>query len=63
MLQRAAHAVALGGLLLVVAHGSVRPWAWNQDPNTPFPTPEKSLAALELDPVPWDVEVSGAPER
>lgn len=63
VLRRATQAVAPGGLLLVVTHGSVRPWAWNQDPNTRFRTPEESLAALELDFVQWDIEISGTPER
>ena len=62
-LRRAAQAVARRGLLLVVTHGSVRPWAWNQDPGTRFATPEESLAALELDPDRWEVVISGAPER
>lgn len=62
-LRRAAAAVAPGGRLLTVTHGSVRPWAWNQDPDTRFPTPEESLAALRLEPGAWDVEIAGTPER
>ena len=50
VLWRATQALSPGGLLLVVTHGSGRPWAWKQDPSTPFRTPEESLAALELDP-------------
>ena len=62
VLQRAASAVAPGGLLLVVAHASVAPWSW-ADPDTRFPTPEEALAALELDPERWRTERLGAPER
>jgi SAM-dependent methyltransferase len=61
VLRRAAAAVAPGGLLLVVEHGSAAPWSWNQD--AVFPTPEQSLAELDLDPVRWDVEKLAAVER
>ncbi|MEO6090680.1 MAG: class I SAM-dependent methyltransferase [Umezawaea sp.] len=61
VLRRAAAAVAPGGLLLVVEHGSVAPWSWNQD--AVFPTPEESLAGLELDLARWDVERVAAVER
>lgn len=63
VLRRAGQAVAPGGLLLVVTHASVRPWAWNSDPNTRFPTPQELLAALELDPAHWHTERLGAAER
>lgn len=63
VLRRAVQAVAPGGLLLVVTHGSVSPWAWDQDPDTRFATPAESLAALELEPAGWVVEISGALER
>ncbi|MFI0040432.1 class I SAM-dependent methyltransferase [Streptomyces mutabilis] len=42
ILRRAAHALTPGGLLLIVDHGSVRPWAWNTDPDTRFPAPKRS---------------------
>jgi chemotaxis protein methyltransferase CheR len=44
VLRRAAAAVAPGGLLLVVEHGSAAPWSWHQD--AVFPTPEESLATI-----------------
>ncbi len=61
-LQAAARAVAPGGLLLIVEHASVAPWSW-ADPGTVFPTPEQSLAALDLGPSRWLNEFVGAPER
>ena len=62
VLRTAARAVTTGGLLLIVEHASVAPWSW-ADPDTAFPTPEQSLAALDLDPSRWYSEFLGAPER
>ena len=62
VLRAAARAVAPGGLLLIVEHASVAPWSW-ADPDTTFPTPEQSLAALDLDPSRWHSEFLGAPKR
>jgi SAM-dependent methyltransferase len=62
VLRAAARAVAPGGLLLIVEHASVAPWSW-ADPDTVFPTPEQSLAALDLNPSRWHGEFAGAPER
>ncbi|MFF9490646.1 SAM-dependent methyltransferase [Streptomyces sp. NPDC014676] len=50
ILRRAAHALTPGGLLLIVDHGSVRPWAWNTGPHTRFPRPEEIFNELALDP-------------
>jgi len=63
VLQAAARAVVPGGLLLIVEHASVAPWSWNRDPHTHFPTPEETLAALDLSPGQWRTERVGAPER
>ncbi len=63
VLQAAARAVAPGGLLLVVEHGSVRPWAWEHGSHARLPTPEELLAALDLHPDRWTIERLGAPER
>lgn len=63
VLQTAARAVATGGLLLIVEHASIAPWAWNQDPNRRFPTPEQTLASLELDLAAWEIERLAAPSR
>lgn len=48
VLRRIAHLVSPSGLLLVVDHASVAPWSWSQDPQV-FPTPEQTLATLQLD--------------
>lgn len=62
VLRTAAGAVAPGGLLLIIEHASVAPWSWAA-PDTVFPTPEESLAALDLTPSKWHREFVGAPER
>lgn len=51
-LRRAAQAVAGGGLLLLVTHGSRAPWSWS-DPDTAFPTAAAEMADLALDPTAW----------
>jgi len=61
VLRRATDAVALGGLLLIVAHGSVAPWSWNQEAT--FPTPQEALDSLGLNLNGWQTEFLGAPER
>lgn len=52
VLQRAAGAVAPGGMLLLATHGSRAPWSWS-DPDTVFPTAQAELADLALDPNDW----------
>ena len=51
VLRRGASAVASGGLLLVVDHGSVAPWSWDQDQT--FPTARQALEDLALTPSDW----------
>lgn len=63
VLYAAAGAVAPGGLLLIVEHASIAPWSWNQDPTRRFPTPQETLATIELPPGQWETERLGAPER
>lgn len=60
VLHSAAQLVAPGGLLLVVEHASVSPWAWDKDAT--FPTPAESLASFDLGEG-WDVERLDAPQR
>jgi SAM-dependent methyltransferase len=61
VLGAAAKAVAPGGLLLVVEHGSVAPWSWDQDAR--FPTPEEIVGLLDLAEDDWVVERAGTPQR
>lgn len=64
VLKAAAGAVAAGGLLLVVDHGSSRPWAWNHDHrHSDTPSPGEVLSALDLDPGRWRTERLDSPER
>jgi SAM-dependent methyltransferase len=63
VLRTAAHALRPGGRLLVVDHGSIAPWSWNQDPDTRFPTPAEIHVSLELDPAGWTVERADAVSR
>jgi SAM-dependent methyltransferase len=64
VLRAAAAAVAPGGLLLVVDHASAPPWAWHDPDHHPrFPTPQETLATLELNPDQWHAERVAASER
>lgn len=63
ILRTAAHALRPGGLLLIVDHGSIAPWSWNQDPDTHFPTPDEVAAELGLDPATWPVVRADTPRR
>ncbi|WP_406263477.1 class I SAM-dependent methyltransferase [Streptomyces sp. NBC_00191] len=63
VLRTAAQALTAGGLLLIVDHGSVRPWAWNPDPHTQFATPEDVYNSLELNPAHWHAERLDRPQR
>lgn len=63
VLRTAAHALRPDGLLLVVDHGSVAPWSWNQDPGTRHPSAAEIAAGLGLDPGGWTVERADEPTR
>ncbi|WP_018686990.1 class I SAM-dependent methyltransferase [Actinokineospora enzanensis] len=61
VLRSAAHALRPGGRLLIVDHGSVAPWSWDQDAE--FPSPVEVAAGIDLDPAQWTVERADAPRR
>ncbi|WP_328344170.1 FAD-dependent oxidoreductase [Micromonospora sp. NBC_00421] len=63
VLRSAARAVAPGGRLLVVEHGAVPPWGNAAHHHVRFPTPQETLADLDLDPDGWHVERLDAPQR
>lgn len=51
----AAQLLRPGGHLLIVDHGSIAPWSWNQDPHTHFPSPREVHAEIGLDPAGWNI--------
>ncbi|MDT0268228.1 class I SAM-dependent methyltransferase [Streptomyces sp. DSM 44915] len=55
VLRAAAAAVAPGGTLLIEAHGGMPPWQRELAAGLSFPTPEETVAALELAPDEWRV--------
>ncbi|MBB5841415.1 class I SAM-dependent methyltransferase [Kribbella italica] len=63
VLRTAAQALRPGGLLLLVDHGSIAPWSWNQDKNAQFPTAGDLAAELDLDPEQWPVRRADSPQR
>ncbi|RCH67422.1 class I SAM-dependent methyltransferase [Streptomyces sp. SDr-06] len=63
VLRAAAHALRVGGRLLVVDHGSTAPWSWNQGQGVHHPTPHEVAAGIDLDPAMWTVERADMPRR
>ncbi|MFJ7219239.1 SAM-dependent methyltransferase [Amycolatopsis sp. NPDC098790] len=61
VLRRAAHALEPGGRLLVVDHGSVAPWSWDQEAR--FTAPREVARSLELDAGEWTVSRAEALSR
>lgn len=55
ILRRAASAVALGGLLVVVGHGNFPPWSSHRPDDVVLPTPDDVLASLQLAEGSWTV--------
>lgn len=62
VLRRATRAVAPGGRLLLVDHGSRAPWSW-APPGHTFPTPEQTLQSLGLAEAEWERTRVDALER
>lgn len=63
VLRTAASRLRSGGLLLIVDHGSVPPWSWNQDRSHPIRTPQDVAADLALDPYSWTIVSADQPSR
>ncbi len=61
--RAAAHALRPGGHLLVVDHGSIAPWSWNQDPSTHFPSSRELHREIALDPPEWELVRAEADQR
>jgi SAM-dependent methyltransferase len=53
-LRRAADAVAAGGLLLIVDHGSTPPWGWKDGREHHLPSAQDVLDALAPEPARWE---------
>ncbi len=60
--RRAAAAVAPGGHLLIIDHASRVPWS-SAPPDTEFPTPEETLATLNLNDEDWERSYVGEIKR
>ncbi|WP_405059573.1 class I SAM-dependent methyltransferase [Kribbella sp. NBC_01505] len=63
ILRRAADRVRPGGVMLIVDHGSIAPWSWDQNPGIHFPTPDEIAVELDLDPSDWQVIRADKPSR
>lgn len=60
ILRAGARRLRPGGRLLVVDHGSIAPWSWNQDSSVHFPTPREIADDLGLG---WPVLRADSPQR
>lgn len=63
VLRAAANALAPGGLLLVVDHGSLPPWSPHRHGDIYLPTSQEVYDGLELDPAGWHAELMDTPQR
>lgn len=61
VLQKAAAAVAQGGYLLIVEHGSAP--SWSPHASMHFPSAQETFDSLGLDEADWHIEVLDAPRR
>lgn len=63
VLRQAAEALRPAGRLLIVDHGSIAPWSWNQDPDQRHPIPQEVFDELGLPTPAWTVERAERPQR
>lgn len=61
VLQKAAKAVAPGGYLLIVEHGSAP--SWSPHATMHFPSAQETFNSIELDEADWRIEILDAPGR
>ncbi len=61
VLQKAASAVAIGGILVIVEHASAPSWSEHTDMK--FPTAQETFGSLGLDNTKWHTEKLATPER
>lgn len=48
---------------MIVDHGSIAPWSWNQDPDVHFPSPTEVYAEIGLAPSLWQPVRADAQQR
>lgn len=63
VLHTAANALAPGGLLLVVDHGSLPPWSAHKHEGVYLPSPREVFDGIGLDPERWHAESMDTPVR
>lgn len=62
-LLKAADALAPGGLLLLVDHGSAPDWGWSGEGHTDFPSPQEVYDGIGLDGARFEAERLETSER
>lgn len=63
ILRRAASAVAVSGVLLIVGHGAFPPWSTHRHEGPPLPGPDEVLKSLALPKSEWTVLTSALVDR
>ncbi|WP_212702406.1 MULTISPECIES: class I SAM-dependent methyltransferase [Nocardiaceae] len=61
--RQALQQLTVGGLLLVVDHGSTAPWSWDRGAANNFPTPHDVAADIEIDTTRWNIETAHSSSR